>query len=113
MSTETVRALGVDSEYNWQRFGSKQADELLRQLARTSDPTAERRIAIELQKIFVTYAPAFRCSQDLRGANTSSTRITGFPTKENHPYAPLAPYRAPGYLLTLLELQPVAAAGSN
>lgn len=112
MSTETVRPIGVDAEYNWQRFGSKEADDLLRQLARTSDPVLERKLALDLQRIFVETAPALPLFPGPAWGEYVSTRVTGFPTKEN-PYAPLAPYRHPGYLLTLLELQPAAASGSH
>lgn len=108
MSTETVLPLGESAAHNWQRFGSPEADRLLAELARTSDFEEEKRLSRELQLEFVRHAPALPLFPGPAWGEYVSTRITGFPTQEN-PYAPLAPYRSPGFLLTLLELQPRTA----
>ncbi|HSC88340.1 MAG TPA: ABC transporter substrate-binding protein [Polyangiaceae bacterium] len=105
MSTETVKPLGVAAEHNWQRFGSKEADRLLSALARTSDPKEELELARALERIFLENAPTLPLFPGPAWGEYVSTRISGFPTKEN-PYAALAPYKAPGYLLTLVELEP-------
>jgi len=107
MSTETVRPLGEAAEYNWQRFGSKRADELLAALAKTNDLAEEKHLARELQRVFLENAPALPLFPGPAWGEYVSTRITGFPTQEN-PYAALAPYKQPGYLLTLIELEPRA-----
>jgi hypothetical protein len=41
-----------------------------------------------------------------------STRVTGFPTKQDQ-FAPLAPYKTPGNLLTLVRLRPVGEEGKS
>jgi peptide/nickel transport system substrate-binding protein len=65
----------------------------------------EKELGVQLQRIFVREAPVIPLFPGPSWAEYVSTRFQGFPTKEN-PYAPLAPYRAPGFLLTLLELEP-------
>jgi peptide/nickel transport system substrate-binding protein len=108
MSTETVKPLGQAAEYNWQRFGSTDADALLAALAKTSDPEEEGKLARKLERIFLQNAPALPLFPGPAWGEYVSTRFTGFPTQAN-PFAALAPYKAPGYLLTLVELEPTPA----
>lgn len=105
MSTRTKKPIGYSAEHNWQRFGSKEADELLTRFAKTSDPRKQYELATELQRLFVRHAPALPLFPGPAWGQYNSERIVGFPTKDD-PYAPLAPYKAPGNLLSLVRLKP-------
>lgn len=110
MSKDTVRPVGEPAENNWHRFASPRADELLAAFAATSDPAEQMRLASELQREFVRSAPTIPLFPGPTWGQYNTRRIKGFPNKDN-PYAPLAPYKAPGLLLTLVELEPVDPPG--
>ena len=105
MSKDTLRPLGEPAERNWQRFESERADALLNAFAASGDADERFRISSELQREFVRHAPAIPLFPGPIWGEANTTRIEGFPTREA-PYAPLAPYKAPGMLLVLTELRP-------
>jgi peptide/nickel transport system substrate-binding protein len=105
MSADSYRPIGESADNNWQRFVSPKADELLTAFASTSDLDEQKRLASELQREFVRKAPAIPLFPGPTWGQFNSTRIVGFPSKKQ-PYAPLAPYKAPGQILTMVELHP-------
>jgi peptide/nickel transport system substrate-binding protein len=105
MSKDTLRPIGTPSETNWQRFESNRADELLNRFAASSTDAERRAAASELQREFIRNAPAIPLFPGPIWGEANTTRIEGFPSNEA-PYAPLAPYKAPGLLLVLTELRP-------
>ena len=105
MSRDTLKPLGEPAENNWQRFESKKADELLTAFAGSGSEEERHKLASELQREFVRQAPAIPLFPGPSWGEYNTTRIEGFPTKEN-PYALLAPYKAPGQLLVMVELRP-------
>ncbi len=105
MSSRTLVKLGDAATYNWQRFSSARADELLAKFERTSDFEEQKRLSTELQREFVKHAPAIPLFPGPSWGQYNTKRVTGFPSKEN-PYAALSPYAQPGYLLVLVELEP-------
>jgi peptide/nickel transport system substrate-binding protein len=106
MSRDTYVPLGQAAENNWQRFVSPKADQLLSAFSSTADPNEQQRLGSELQREFVRTAPAIPLFPGPTWGQYNRTRIDGFPTRDN-PYAPLAPYKAPGQLLSMVELHPV------
>src|SRR5690606_35549214 len=102
------RPIGEPAENNWQRFVSERADELLTAFASTADKNEQLRLASELQREFVRKAPAITLFPGPTWGQYNTRHIEGFPSKE-HPYAPLAPYKAPGQLLAMVELRPAGA----
>jgi peptide/nickel transport system substrate-binding protein len=116
MSKSTLRPVGTVAESNWHRFSTERADELIREFAATTDPAEQKRLASELSREYVRTAPTIPLFPGPSWGEYNSTRITGFPTRDNQ-YAPLAPYKAPALLLTLVELRPrsdsSAASGSE
>lgn len=105
MSADTVRPIGEAAENNWHRFSSARADELLAAFAKAVDEKEQLRLASELQREFVRNAPAIPLFPGPTWGQYNSRRVVGFPNAKN-PWAPLAPYKAPGQLLTLVELRP-------
>jgi peptide/nickel transport system substrate-binding protein len=105
MSTATVKPLGTPAPENWHRFGSPEADVLLRALAETADPVEEQRLVTELQHLFVESAPAIPLFPGPLWGAYNSTRFSGFPDADN-PYAPLSPNLSPQALLVLTRLVP-------
>jgi peptide/nickel transport system substrate-binding protein len=105
MSTATVKPLGISAPENWHRFGSPDADVLLRALEQTADPAVERRLINELQQLFVERVPAIPLFPGPLWGAYNSTRFTGFPDAGN-PYAPLSPNMSPQALLVLTRLVP-------
>lgn len=105
MSADSYRPIGEAAENNWHRFVSPKADELLTAFASTADLKEQKRLASELQREFVRKAPAIPLFPGPTWGQYNTTRIVGFPSKKN-PYAPLAPYKSPGQLLTMVELRP-------
>src|SRR5690606_15967821 len=99
------RPIGEPAENNWQRFVSERADELLTAFASTADKNEQLRLASELQREFVRKAPAIPLFPGPTWGQYNTRHVEGFPNKDD-PYAPLAPYKAPGQLLTMVELRP-------
>jgi len=105
MSSASVRPLGESAPENWHRFGLPAADLLLRQLEETTDPAEERRLIVELQRLFVEHAPAIPLFPGPLWGEFNTTRFTGFPDASD-PYAPLSPHVEPQSLLVLTRLAP-------
>lgn len=106
MSADTYKPIGESAENNWQRFKSEEADKLLNAFAATADPDEQMRIASDLQRVWIRSAPAIPLFPGPTWGQYNTTRVIGFPTRDN-PYAPLAPYKAPGQILAMVELHPV------
>lgn len=105
MSKHTVLPLGERAERNWHRYASARADALLSEFERTSDDARRRELMHEIERVFVDEAPAIPLFLAPAWGQYNSRRFTGFPDK-NHPYARLAPFGPPEYLLVLSELEP-------
>ncbi len=106
MSADTYKPIGESAENNWHRFKSEEADRLLSAFAATADPVEQKRVAGELQRVWIRAAPAIPLFPGPTWGQYNTSRVVGFPTRDN-PYAPLAPYKAPGQILTMVELRPV------
>jgi peptide/nickel transport system substrate-binding protein len=100
-----VKPVGVAAPENWHRFGDPRADELLGALEATDDPARELALTHELERLFVTQAPAIPLFPGPLWGAYNSTRFTGFPDRDD-PYAPLSPNLSPQSLLVLTRLQP-------
>lgn len=108
MGSEGVKPVGEHASANWHRHGSKAADRRLRALASTSDPAQRKRIADDLQMLFVQTAPVIPLFLHPAWGECNTRRFVGFPGPEN-PYARLSPSTPPDYLLVLTELKPSPA----
>jgi peptide/nickel transport system substrate-binding protein len=109
MSKLTILPIGTDANENWNRFDDPAADTLIDQFGQTSDPAAQKDIVNQLQTIFVNDAPALPLFPGPDWYEYTTTRFTGFPTKDN-PYAPGPPWNtpvfAPNSLLVLTTIKP-------
>jgi peptide/nickel transport system substrate-binding protein len=105
MTKDTVRPIGQAAENNWHRFASERASQLVTEFSGSADPAEQMRLASEMQREFARLAPAIPLFPGPSWGEYNSKRVKGFPTKDNG-YAPLAPYKAPALLLTLVELEP-------
>lgn len=90
MSTATISPLGTASMGNWHRYGSPAADSALTAFEQEPDPTAQRRLADRLQRLFVAEAPAIPLYPNPSWAEYNTSRFTGFPSRET-PYADPSP----------------------
>jgi peptide/nickel transport system substrate-binding protein len=86
MSQRSIRDLGVAAGANWHRYVSTKGDELLVQLAATSDTAQQKTISEQLQQTFAQEAPAIPLFPGPMWYEYNTTRFTDFPTKDN-PYA--------------------------
>lgn len=107
MATATVKPLGQPSMANWHRYGSPKADALLARFEGVADPAEQRRLAVELQRLFSEEAPAIPLYPNPSWAAFSTARVTGFPTAAA-PYADPSPnkFDRGETLLVLTELTP-------
>ncbi|HEU4335464.1 MAG TPA: ABC transporter substrate-binding protein [Candidatus Eisenbacteria bacterium] len=90
MASATVKPAGEASMGNWHRYGSPAADRALVAFEREADPERQKRLADELQRIFVEEAPAIPLYPNPSWAEYSTARFEGFPSREN-PYADPSP----------------------
>ncbi len=86
MSKRSFQEIGTASGANWQRYVSTKGDDLLTQIAGTSDAAKQKDIAAQLQQIFADEAPALPLFPGPEWYEYNTTRFTGFPTKDD-PYA--------------------------
>jgi peptide/nickel transport system substrate-binding protein len=86
MSQRSFNPIGTASGANWHRYVSKKADDLLNQLAATSDLAQQKTISEQLQQTFADEAPAVPLFPGPDWYEYNTTRFTDFPTKDN-PYA--------------------------
>ena len=107
MSSETVEPVGTVATGNWHRFGSADADRVLAAFEREADPEGQRRLAAELQRIFVAEAPAIPLYPNPSWAEFNTGRFEGFPTAAD-PYADPSPnkFDRGECLLVLTRLKP-------
>ncbi|WP_257446158.1 ABC transporter substrate-binding protein [Archangium lipolyticum] len=105
MSSETLKPTGEIALRNWNRFSNKEADELLKAFEATNDAEEQKKIAHQLQMIFVKYAPVIPLFPGPSWGEYSTRRFTNFPNKDN-PYAKLTPNSLPENLFVLVEVKP-------
>jgi peptide/nickel transport system substrate-binding protein len=107
MSKQSMLPVGEAADQNWNRFVDPQADKLLEEFAKTSDPARQKEIMNQLQMIFVNDAPALPLFPGPDWYEYVTTHFTGFPTKDD-PYAPGPPFGTPnGYASPLILLTTV------
>lgn len=90
MASSTVKPTGVASMGNWHRFGSVAATRALAAFEREADPIAQHLLCAEMQRVFVAEAPAIPLYPNPSWAEYNTSRIEGFPSREN-PYADASP----------------------
>jgi peptide/nickel transport system substrate-binding protein len=90
MASATVKPVGETSIGNWHRYGSASADRALQDFEREPDPEAQRQLGLELQRIFVSEAPAIPLYPNPSWAEYNTSRFQGFPSEAN-PYADPSP----------------------
>jgi len=108
MSSATVKPVGEGSMGNWHRYGSPSADRVLTAFEQEADADAQRRLAAEMQRIFVAEAPAIPLYPNPSWAEYNTSRFEGFPSAED-PYADPSPnkFDRGECLLVLTSLAPV------
>ena len=105
MSPDYVKPLGETADVNWHRFGSNEADALLKQYEKTSDENEIKKIIYQLQEIFVNNAPSIPLFAEASWAECNTTHFTNFPSAEN-PYATLSPNYEHENLFLMLNVRP-------
>jgi peptide/nickel transport system substrate-binding protein len=107
MSSATVKPVGESAMGNWHRYGSAPADSALAAFEREPDPAGQRRLGVELQRIFVEQAPAIPLYPNPSWAEYNTSRFSGFPSKDR-PYADPSPnkFDRGEVLLVLTSLEP-------
>jgi peptide/nickel transport system substrate-binding protein len=105
MASATVKPLGALAPGNWHRFGDAEADALLAAWERTSDPAAQRALAVALERRFAAVAPAIPLFANPHWGEYSTARFEGFP-HAGAPFARLSPHAEPDALLVLTALRP-------
>ena len=86
MSQRSSKPIGESAGEDWQRYVSKNGDDLLTQFAAISDAAKAKDIATKLQQTFASEAPAIPLFPGPSWYEYNNTRFTGWPTKDN-PYA--------------------------
>ena len=104
MSTENVRPLGEIADVNWHRFGLSSADSLFSIFEKVSDQKIIKSVILQLQDLFIEYAPALPINAATNYAQCNTKYFTNFPSEDN-PYTVLAPYSGHANLLVLLNLR--------
>jgi peptide/nickel transport system substrate-binding protein len=105
MGSATVKPEGVPSDRNWHRYGSARGDELIAAFERASEPSEQRRLADELQRVFVAEAPAIPLYPHPSWGEFNSRRFAGFASADD-PYGALSPNKSPDLLLVLTSIRP-------
>jgi len=107
MSSETMKPIGTASMGNWHRFASPAADRALAAFERETDPAAQHRLCAEMQRVFVSEAPAIPLYPGPSWAEYNTGRFAGFPSRRD-PYADPSPnkFDAGEVLLVLTQLAP-------
>jgi peptide/nickel transport system substrate-binding protein len=103
MSSLTARPVGENSNENWGRYISKDADALLEEFALTSDPAKQKEIMGKLQMVFINEAPVLPLFPGPDWYEFSTARFTGWPSKDNN-YVPGIPYSNTPYNTPLIVL---------
>jgi peptide/nickel transport system substrate-binding protein len=105
MSTDTIKPTGEVAARNWGRYGNTEADGLFKAFEATSDAAEQKKLADQMQMIFVKNAPIIPLFPGPSWGEYNTARFTNFPNKEN-PYAKLTPNSAPENLFVLTEVKP-------
>ena len=104
LSARGEQPVGSTASINWHRYADPDADALVDAFEQTADPVRQRQIGQALQKSFVENVPAIPLFLNPSWGEFNSSRITGFPSKEN-PYARLSPNHVPETLLVMTRLE--------
>ena len=104
MFSEYVKPLGETADINWHRFGTKEADFLIKEFEQTSDENKIKNIIYKLQHLFIEHAPGIPLFAELSWAECNSKYFTNFPSAEN-PYGPLSVNEQPSFIFTLLNIK--------
>ncbi len=86
MSRLSYQPIGTAAGENWHRYKNEQADKLLDQFAATSDINEQKKIAEQLQLLFVENAPSIPLFPGPMWYEYNTRRFTDFPNEKN-PYA--------------------------
>lgn len=103
MSQLTSVPVGQNANWNWGRFVSPEADALLDEFSKISDPAKQKEIMNKVEMLFVDLAPVIPLFPGPDWDEYNTTHFDGFPSKEN-PYAAGAPYPFAPYNTTLIVL---------
>jgi peptide/nickel transport system substrate-binding protein len=104
MSCRTVKPVGEEATQNFQRFCSKDADELLDQFAAATSEDEQHKIVDQLQALYSQLAPTIPLFPGPEWGAYNSTVFEGWPSKDN-PYATLSP-EASSTVLVLTTIHP-------
>jgi peptide/nickel transport system substrate-binding protein len=104
MSKARAKPVGEVAEDNWHRFSSEDADKLYDQLASTSNFDEQKKIAAEIQMMFVQNAPAIPLFPGPQWYEFNSKNFSGFPSKDD-PYSIGSTY-APESILVMTKIKP-------
>ncbi len=104
MFSEYVKPVGEVADVNWHRFGLQKADELIKELEKTSEPKKIEKIIHQLQDLFVQHVPGIPLFAEPAWGECNTRYFTGFPDKEN-PYGPLSNNEQPSFIFTLLNVK--------
>ncbi|MHB8629424.1 MAG: ABC transporter substrate-binding protein [Aggregatilineales bacterium] len=83
MSSLTVKPIGQAATENYQRYADPRADDLLKQFSSTFDLATQKDIINKLQQLYVEDAPAIPLFFGVEFGEFTTTRFTGFPSKDN------------------------------
>jgi peptide/nickel transport system substrate-binding protein len=78
--------VGEQTNENYQRFGSTDADTLLAEFASSTDEDEQKSIIAKLQQLFAEEAPSIPLFYGPEFGEFNTTRFVGFPDETN-PYA--------------------------
>lgn len=106
LSARAVKPVGESASINWHRYADPEADGLVDAFEQTADTKRQHEIGQALQQSFVENVPAIPLFLNPSWGEFNSSRITGFPSKEN-PYARLSPNHVPETLLVMTQLEMV------
>jgi peptide/nickel transport system substrate-binding protein len=104
MSRLSVQPRGESASENWHRYVNEDADKLLEEFSTTSDAARQKEIMAQIQDIFIDTAPVLPLFPGPQWFEYNSSRLTGWPTKDN-PYAAGSPF-LPTSLIIMTNLVP-------
>jgi len=104
MFSEYVKPIGEIADVNWHRFGLPDADMLIKELEKTSDPKKVKHIIHQLQHLFIEHAPGIPLFAEPAWGECNTKFFKNFPSKEN-PYGPLSNNEQPSFVFTLLNVE--------
>jgi peptide/nickel transport system substrate-binding protein len=105
MDSALVKPVGEKATGNFHRFASEDASRALRRFEASSDPAEQKRLAYELQKIYVDSAPSLPLFASPLWGVYNGSRFTGFPSRFT-PYAGSSPGQHSDNLQVLIAVKP-------